>query len=143
MSSNTNIISTSQAPDAKPIGVSRAVTTTWETIVEAPRYEVPQQTFGGGTNIVPGVAEIISPLLVSNIGITSAAISVRIFREDANSHFVIINELPVPANDMIPIPLNGQFIYTGDTLDVQASSNDSLNVTISYTVGQAEEDDVV
>jgi hypothetical protein len=142
MSSNT-IIQTSQAPDAKPVGVSRAASTDWEIIVEAPRYEVPQQTFGGGTNIVPGVAEVISPLLVSNIGVSSAAISVRIFREEANTHFVIINELPVPTNDMIPIPLNGQFIYTGDTLEVLASSNNALNVTISYTVGQAEEDDVV
>jgi hypothetical protein len=143
MSSNTIIIETSQAPDAKPVGVSRAVTTDWEIVVEAPRYEVPQQTFGGGTDVVSGVAEIISPLLVSNIGVSSAAISVRIYREEANTHFVIINELPVPTNDMIPIPLNGQFIYAGDTLEVLASSNNALNITISYTVGQAEEDDVV
>lgn len=143
MSSNTVIIQTSQAPDAKPVGVSREVTTDWDVIVEAPRYEVPQQTFGGGTNIVPGVAEIISPLLVTNVGISTASISVRIFREDSNTHFVIANELPIPTNDILPIPLNGQFIYTGDTLEVLASANNVLNVTISYTVGQAEEDDVV
>jgi len=139
----TTPIVTSQAPDAKPVGLSRSASTDWQVIVEAPEYEVPQQTFGGGTDIVSGVAEIISPLLVSNIGASTASISVRVFRGTANTYFTILNALPVPTNDMIGIPLNGQFIYAGDTLEVQASSNNALDVTISYTVGQAEEDDVV
>lgn len=141
--SNTEIIVTSQAPDAKPVGVSRALTTDWQIIVSAPRYEVPQQTFGGGTDIVPGVAEIITPLLISNFSVDTALVSIRVFREDANSYFTIANEFPVPSNDMLPIPLNGQFIYSGDTLEVQASTNNAIDITISYTVGQAEEDDVV
>lgn len=143
MSSNTVIITTSQAPDAKPVGVSRTATTTWDVVVSAPQYQVPQQTFGGGTDIVPGVAEIISPMLVSNKSANTATISLRIYREESNNYFTVANELPVPVNDILPIPLNGQFIYTGDTLEVQASANDSIDITLSYTVGQAEEDDVV
>ena len=56
---------------------------------------------------------------------------------------VIANEIPVPAYDALPLPLNGQFIYTGDTVDVKSSDNNAINITVSYTVGQAEQDDVV
>lgn len=139
----TSIISTSQAPDAKPIGVSVTLSSDWETIIDVPSYEIPEIVFGGTTVVVPGVAEIISPMIISNIDTQTARVSVRIYRAEANTSFIIANELPVPAYDALPIPLNGQFIYTGDTIDVKSSSNNSINVTISYTVGQAEQDDVV
>jgi hypothetical protein len=139
----TTIITTSQAPDAKPVGLSVTLTTDWETIIEVPSYEVPELVFGGTNTIVPGVAEIISPMIVSNIGTVTANVSVRIYRGESNTAFVIANEIPVPAYDALPLPLNGQFIYTGDTVDVKSSANSAINVTISYTVGQAEQDDVV
>jgi hypothetical protein len=136
------IIQTSQAPDAKPIGLSKKLSTEWETVVEVPSFEVPQQSFGGGTNIVPGVAEIISPMLICNLTASTETVSIKIFRNSANSEFFIVNELPIPSNDILPIPLNGQFIYTGDLLMVTASSNNAIDITMSYTIGQAEEDDV-
>jgi hypothetical protein len=138
----TTIITTSQAPDAKPVGLSVTLTTDWETIIEVPSYEIPELIFGGTTTIVPGVAEIISPMIISNIGTATANVSVRIYRGESNTSFVIANELPIPAYDVLPLPLNGQFIYTGDTVDVKSSANSVINVTISYTVGQAEQDDV-
>jgi hypothetical protein len=46
-------------------------------------------------------------------------------------------------NDLITIPLNGQFIYTGDTLEAKTNIDDAIDITISYTVGEAEQDDVV
>jgi len=141
--SNTVIIETSQAPDAKPIGLSQTLTTNWETLIEVPSYEVPQQSFGGGTDIVPGVGEIISPMLVSNKGANTASISIRVYRDSSNSYFSITNELLVPVNDLYAFPLNGQFIYTGDVLEAKASLDDTLDITMSYTVGQAEEDDVI
>lgn len=137
------IITTSQAPDAKPIGLSATLTTSWLPIINVPSYEVPQQSFGGGTDIVPGVAEIITPLVVCNTAASTERVSVRIFRASSNTYFFIANELPVPTNDILPIPLNGQFIYTDDILEVRASANTSLDITLSYTVGQAEEDDVI
>jgi hypothetical protein len=139
----TTIITTSQAPDAKPVGLSVTLTTDWETIIDVPSYEVPELVFGGTNIIVPGVAEIISPMFVSNIGTVTANVSIRIYRGESNTSFIIANEIPIPAYDAIPIPLNGQFIYTGDTVDVKSSANSAINVTISYTVGQAEQDDVV
>lgn len=142
--SNTEIIETSQAPDAKPIGLSRTLGITWQTLIEVPSYKVPQQSFGGGTDVVPGVAEIISPLLVCNkSNVSTEEISIRVYRADTETTFMLTNQLPIPRNDMIAIPLNGQFIYTGDILEALASDTNVLDVTMSYTVGQAEEDDIV
>lgn len=137
------IIPTSQAPDAKPIGLSKTLTTDWTSIIEIPSYEVPQQSFGGGTDEVPGVGEVISPMLVSNKTTSTATISIRMFRATEETYFSIVNELPVPAYDIMAIPLNGQFILSGDIVEVKSDTNESLDITLSYTIGQAEEDDVV
>lgn len=133
---------TSQAPDAKPVGKSMELTTSWTSLIEVPDYEIPDESFGGLTIIVPGVAEIISPLLVCNKSASTAKISVRIFRIEDSTLFTVANAMPVPSNDILPIPLNGQFIYTGDLLEVKSDTNSALDVTISYTLGQAEQDDV-
>lgn len=134
---------TSQAPDAKPIGVSKSVSSaTWAVLIETPNYQIPEETFGGGTIVVPGVSEIISPLLISNISPQSVTVDIRMFREAANTYFLVAANLRVPAFDILPLPLNGQFIASGDRLEIKSSVNDAVNVTISYTVGQAEQDDV-
>jgi hypothetical protein len=138
----TTII-TSQAPDAKPIAVSRELTDQWEVIIEVPDFEVPEESFGGGRIIVPGVAEIISPLLVSNITDTTSTLSIRIYRQETETPFLVANEIMVPGRDVIAIPLNGQFILTGDRLEVKALDENQLTVTLSYTIGQAEQDDVI
>lgn len=137
----TTII-TSQAPDAKPVGKSMELTTTWTPLITVPNYEIPDESFGGLTIVVPGVAEIISPLLVCNKSASTAKISVRIFRAEDSTLFTIANALPIPSNDILPVPLNGQFVYTGDILEVKSDTNSALDVTISYTLGQAEQDDV-
>jgi hypothetical protein len=136
------IIETSQAPDAKPVAVSQTVTNDWEPIIEVPQYEIPELIFGGTTVVVPGVAEIISPLVVTNKTITTERISVRVWRYDSQGFFTVVNEVAVPKYDVLFVPLNGQFLYSGDVLEVKASATNAFDVTISYTVGQAEEDDV-
>jgi hypothetical protein len=136
------IITTSQAPDAKPIGVSITLDTEWQTLIDVPSYEIPEESFGGGTIIVPGVAEIITPLIVCNKSLSTRKFSMRVFRESSNTTFFIANEVSVPAKDTLFFPLNGQFIYTGDTLEITASTPNDLDATLSYTVGQAEQDDV-
>jgi hypothetical protein len=142
-------IITSQAPDAKPVGVTKSISNAgWTILIEAPQYEIPEETFGGGTIVVPGVAEIISPLLISNISAGSTTVDIRIYRElDSNgdpdgTNYLIAAELPIPSYDILPIPLNGQFIATGDRLEITSNAASGINVTISYTVGQAEQDDV-
>jgi len=142
MTANVEIIVTSQAPDAKPIGLSYSIPDDWDPLITVPSYEIPELVFGGDTVIVPGVGEIISPMLLSNKTASTETVSVRVFRSDANTYFNLVNELPVPSNDVLALPFNGQFIYTGDVVEVKASTNDALDLTISYTVGQAETDDV-
>lgn len=136
------IIQTSQAPDAKPVAVNLTLTVDWQTLVEVPSYEVPELVFGGNTVLVPGVGEIISPLIISNRTITTERVSIRIFREEANNYFFIANEVAIPAYDVLAFPLNGQFFYPGDLLEVACSANNAFDVTLSYTIGQAEQDDV-
>jgi hypothetical protein len=136
------VISTSQAPDAKPIGISLTLDLTWQVLVEVPSYEVPEETFGGGLVTVPGVAEIISPLLVCNKSSSTRNFSMRIFRVASNTTFSIANEVSVPPRDTLFFPLNGQFIYTGDVLEITANNSSDLDATLSFTVGQAEQDDV-
>ena len=142
-------IITSQAPDARPIGVSKSITNLgWTILIDAPNYQIPEETFGGGTIIVPGVAEIISPLLISNITASNITVDIRIYREfDSNgnpdgTNYLIAAQLPIPSFDILPLPLNGQFIATGDRLEIISNAASGINVTISYTVGQAEQDDV-
>jgi len=139
------IISTSQAPDARPIGKSQTATTSWADLITVPSYEVPDESFGGSNIVVPGVAEIISPMMVCNKTDTGATISVRVSRyisEVSSVDFMLVNQLTVSARETIPIPFNGQFIYTGDVVQILSSANSTLDVTISYTVGQAEQDDI-
>jgi len=140
--STIDIVDTSLAPDAKPVAISTALDINWQTIVTVPQYRVPRQSFGGGDYIATGVAEIISPLLISNVSLGTSNISLRIYRYDLDRFFTILNEVPIPSNDMVPIPLNGQFLKNGDVMQVKSDQDDALHVTLSYTVGQAEEDDV-
>lgn len=235
-------IVTEQSPSAKPVPVSAKVTDQWTTIIDVPDYDVPVVGFGTTRRIAPGVGEISSPLLISNVSNTSQNISVRIVRSerylaasqdetnfndtatngkivggsgyevgdtitlennavvtvdavsggsvtqftlssvgnkitrDGTGNTVIIqftstsatapsglgfiltarennydpndgiyelaNTYPVEIRDTMIIPLNGQFLVTGDRLQIKGSSNDSLIATISYTEGQSEEDDV-
>jgi len=229
---------TEQAPSAKPVSISFKVTDQWTTIIDVPDYDVPVVGFGTTRRVAPGVAEISSPLMISNANTASDNISVRIIRSeryianaqthvaydnaasngtftggtghvnndvitldnnatvrvDANSSGVVTqftitnpgiriyrdgtaqttiqqfsttglgenfklvarennydandgiyfltNDYPVEPRDTMIIPLNGQFFLTGDRLQVKASANNKLIVTISYTEGQSEEDDV-
>jgi len=138
----TTII-TSQAPDAKPVGVSKSITNLgWTILIEVPNYEIPEETFGGGTITVPGVAEIISPLLISNVSAASIEVDIRIYRSEDTTNYLLATQLPIPPFDILPLPLNGQFIATGDRLEITCDAASGINVTISYTVGQAEQDDV-
>jgi hypothetical protein len=60
---------------------------------------------------------------------------------------VIVNAAVVEPNDVLLIPVNGLVLLntfgelnsTGDKLQAQASANDSIDVTLSWVAGQAEE----
>ena len=135
-------ISTSQAPDAKPVARSFTLTTNWQTMIEVPNYEVPELVFGGSNVIEPGVGEVISPLMLCNFTANTVAVDVRTYRYEVNDVFWIVRNLQIPAYDTIPLPLNGQFFKSGDLLEIKAGANLSVDATLSFTLGQSEEDDV-
>lgn len=136
-------IQTSQAPDAKPVAVNKVVSTNWQVLADVPNYEVPELVFGGSTTVEPGVGEIISPLILCNTTNSTVLVDVRLHREDVNAEFYVLRQLPVPGYQTIPIPLNGQFLKSGDTLEILADTDLAVHATLSFTQGQSEEDDVV
>jgi hypothetical protein len=143
-----SVIPTSQAPVAKQIGVTLALTTAEAIMAEAPAYNVPLLGFNAGTRTARGVVEFSGPLLVTNVTTVAATFTARIVRITPAGTFVIANALTVEPNDTVVYPLNGQFLLretnqvAGDYLDIKASANTSLVATVSFTEGQAEEDDV-
>jgi hypothetical protein len=148
MTANTIVtISTSQSPDAKPVAISKTLTTNFSVLIEVPNFEIPELVFGGSTVEVPGVAEVITPLILSNKTANTAYVDIQVYRllsyaEDpptsAASVFSLATNIPVPGYDTIFFPMNGQFFYNGDILEAKADVNGAVDVTISYTLGQAE-----
>jgi|SaaInlV_120m_DNA_3_1039746.scaffolds.fasta_scaffold00528_2 hypothetical protein len=135
-------ISTSQAPDAKPVAKNLTLTTNWQTLIEVPNYEVPELVFGGSNVVEPGVGEVISPLILCNFSAVTVNVDVRTHRYNLNQEFYLIRNMPIPAYDTFALPLNGQFYASGDLLEIKASANLSIDATLSFTLGQSEEDDV-
>jgi len=135
-------ISTSQAPDAKPVAKSFTLTTNWQTMIEVPNYEVPELVFGGSNVVEPGVGEVISPLMLCNFTANTVAVDVRTYRYEVTDTFWIVRNMQIPAYDTIPLPLNGQFFKSGDLLEIKCDTNLACDATLSFTLGQSEEDDV-
>jgi hypothetical protein len=134
---------TSQAPDAKPVAKNLVLSTNWQVLIDVPQYQVPELVFGGSTTIEPGVGEIISPLVLCNTSANTVAVDLQVYRYEENITYYILRYLQVPGFDTIPIPLNGQFLRTGDVLEAKASADLAIHATLSFTLGQSEEDDVV
>lgn len=145
-------VSTSQSPDAKPVVISKKLTTNYIELINVPNFSVPELVFGGSFVLAPGVAEIISPLMITNKTATTAYVDIDVFRfydystVDENGapasvmdNFLIASQIPIPAYDTLPFPMNGQFFYNGDVLQARADQNDAIDVTLSFTLGQAEE----
>ena len=149
MTANTVItVATTQSPDAKPVAISKTLTTNFISLITVPSFEIPELVFGGSTVLAPGIAEVISPLVISNKTANTVYIDIQVFRLydyssdpplDVSSSFSLATNIPIPGYDTLPFPLNGQFFYNGDVLEAKASTNDAVDVTISYTIGQAEE----
>lgn len=133
-------ISTQQAPSAKPINVVEFITATYQDLITVDQYQVPIVGFGGETEIQPGVAEITSPLVLSNVSTSTADVTVRI--ESDGVAYPIANEIPIEPNDIVYIPLNGQFLLsaTDDKLQAVANVSGAVTAFISYTQGEAEQD---
>lgn len=134
-------IVTEQAPSAKPINVVLTLNSTFQELIGTVQYDIPVVGLGGQRRIAPGVSEITSPIVLSNTSNQAETVTVRIVK--GGSNFVVANEVPVEPNDLVYIPLNGQFLLseTDDKLEITASEDNAITAMISFTQGQAEEDD--
>jgi hypothetical protein len=133
-------ISTTSPPVAEPRRYSGTLTTSFATIIAVDDYSVTRTVAGvPQTATVGGVAEITSPLLLCNRTGTAQWASVQIVREDA-AQSVLMHQVTVPAGETLAVPLNGQFLLTGDVLQVRAEAGSAIDATVSWTQGEAEGD---
>jgi len=133
-------INTTSPPVGHPKRRSFTLTTAWATLIDVDDYQVSKATAGVvSTQIVPGVAELQTPLFLCNRTGTARWASVRITRADASTAVLVHQEL-IGAGDTLQVPVNGQFLLTGDVLEVQAQINTAIDATISWTQGEAEGD---
>jgi len=133
-------ITTQQAPSAKPVNVVEFVTSTFKDLITVDDYQVPIVGFGGSTELQPGAAEITSPLVLSNVTTTAVKITAQI--ESDGVAYPLANEIIVEPNDIVYIPLNGQFLLseTNDKLQIKANVSAASTAFVSYTQGEAEQD---
>jgi len=82
-------------------------------------------------------------LVCCNAYANTATVDVHVYRYDLNDTFWLVRNLQIPGYDTIAIPLNGQFLRTGDILEAKSDTEYAINTTLSFTLGQSEEDDVV
>lgn len=139
------IVCDTPSPD-KPIGKCLALGTSYELLLEAPDFDVP--SLPGDVNprrVVPGMVEIITPIVVANNTAATETVSARIIREDGST-FVIAEQIPVPARDQIRIPVQGQFLLkfdaaasNGDRLEIRSSASANVVATISAIEKEASD----
>lgn len=91
--------------------------------------------------MAPGVAEISSPLILCNDSSSDTSVTVEIVRPGPLI-VPVLQDFLIESKQTELLPLNGQFLMTGESLRLRAAHTNRLVATISYTVGQAEEDDV-
>lgn len=136
------VIKTDQAPSARPVGVSTTLGEEAITLVEPPKYDVPVTGFAGGRRLADAVAEITSPLILANVtNHDDVEVTVWIERADG-SQSTVAWRWQVASRDALRIQLNGQFLVSGDRLRAEADRDDTIEATMSYTVGEREEEDV-
>jgi hypothetical protein len=66
-------------------------------------------------------------------------------REDLDINYGTVylgHQLQVEPDDVLMLPLNGQFFQEADQVQIKASSAGNVHCTVSYTEGQAEEDQI-
>jgi ABC-type enterochelin transport system permease subunit len=133
-------ITTNEPPVGQPKHYSGTLTTSYVSIITVDNYSVSKKTAGTTTTVtVPGLAEITTPLLLTNKTSTTRWASVRITRSGGSVSFVT-HQQKIPANETFMVPLNGQFLSTGDVVAVIAEANSAIDATVSWTQGEAETD---
>jgi len=93
------------------------------------------------------VRAVPEPLEQQLGGGTTNGIGFNITVDEANlstteEHYYVMRQYPIRSNDLYRFPFAGQFLLTRDKLQIRADFDNKVTATISYTEGQAEEDDI-
>jgi len=98
----------------------------WTTVAEATDFSVPGDE---ARQVVPGQLYIVAPLIVSNkIGVPGS-VQAKILKENG-TEIIVFPELPVPGNDALLIPINGQTLLKSFS---ESTNGDRLQVLVSAT----------
>ena len=73
-------ITTDQAPISKQSSVGKVLSTSWETIIDVPDYDVPVNSFAEGRQISKCAVELVSPVIVSNSGTVACEYSLQVIK---------------------------------------------------------------
>lgn len=95
----------------------------------------------------PGERVQAVPEPLEQLSSTGTGTGFYIVVEDSNlsgtdEHFFLAKDIRIEAEDTLVYPINGQFLLTRDKLQIRCNIDDYIHATVSYTEGQAEEDDI-
>lgn len=91
---------------------------------------------------VQAVPDALAQLSTTGAGIGFSLTVAEDNLSSTDGHFFLGRYLRVEAEDTLIYPVNGQFLLTRDKLQIRANIDDYIHATVSYTEGQAEEDDI-
>ncbi len=113
---------------------------TWQLLYETPDYQIPAS--GPNPSRTVKAVALLTSLLVTNPGAQTVKASLRATTGGTDT-FLIINELPVPANDFALIELGKQNMPSGDKLEIKVDTGEAAIAHLSYVLNQREEYEVL
>lgn len=131
----------SPRPPLNIFDVSRIpVQSFFTTILETPSYQIPAS--GPNPQRDVGAVALLTSLIVANNGNDTMQLSMRVI--DANDdQFLLLNQLPIPANDFALIDLAKQNLPSGEQLQLKVEEQQGGVASLSYIINQREEFEVI
>lgn len=107
----------------------------WSTLLETPTYLIP--AIGPNPQRTVEIVSLLTSLIVTNTGQGTITVSLRIV--NANGDFMLLNELPVPANDFALVELSKQNLPSGEILQIRTGEGQNAVAHLSFVSNQREE----
>ncbi len=132
-------------PDSIETRAALEASTSEQTLIDVPNYDVPQSGYQATRVIADGYAEISGRMIVCNKTGSATTFSAKIVDPNDNEYMLAAN-YQVAANDTLVLPFSGLYLLNrsgvnggqGDRLRVLAGANSALDVIVSYVSGIAE-----
>jgi len=131
----------SPRPPLNVFDVSRIpVQSFYTTILETPSYQIPAS--GPNPQRDVDAVALLTSLIVSNSGSGTMQLSMRVIDSNADT-FLLLNQLPIPANDFALVDLAKQNLPSGDQLQLKVEEQQGGVASLSYIINQREEFEVI